>query len=276
MQPPIDSLPFFPALNEKLIAFLRQLPAEAWHQQTVARKWVVKDVATHLLDGNFRRIALNRDGWSLPPDREITAWQSLVDYLNQLNADWVKATKRLSPQILVQLLESTNAEVHQIFRGLDPFASSAYPVGWAGESVSFNWFDIAREYTERFLHQQQIRDAVGDESLLDDQLYHHFLYIFMQAWPYTCRDLDAKDNSLLKASVPGKGGGTWFLHRENGKWKLGDSPHGELLAETIIDRSVAWKLFSKSVRRENIEGHYEIKGDRQAGTKLLEMVSVMA
>ena len=36
-----------------------------------------------------------------------------------------------------------------------------FSVAWAGESESENWFDVARDYTERWHHQQQIRDAVG-------------------------------------------------------------------------------------------------------------------
>lgn len=276
MQTPIDSLELLPELNDKLISFLRQLPPDGWMRQTVARQWVVKDVAAHLLDGNLRRIALHRDGWNAPPDRGINSWQDLVDYLNQLNADWVKASRRLSPQILIELLESTNTTVYGLFSDLDPNAQSAFPVSWAGEDVSRNWFDIAREYSERFLHQQQIREANADDSLLNSKLYHHCLHIFLHAWPHACRDLDAAEGSLLKATITGRGGGEWFLYRENGGWRLANDVHENILAETIVDGSVAWKLFSKSVRRSDVPGGYEIKGDVDAGSRLLDMVSVMA
>jgi len=33
-------------------------------------------------------------------------------------------------------------------------------VDWAEEMESKNWMAIAREYTEKWLHQQQIRDAI--------------------------------------------------------------------------------------------------------------------
>src|SRR5690349_14941944 len=115
MRPTIETLHLFPELNDKLISVLRSLSPKDWHKQTIARKWNVKDVASHLLDGNFRRIALHRDGWQAPPDRKIRSYQDLVDFLNDLNADWVKATKRLSPEILIELLESTNAVVYEIF-----------------------------------------------------------------------------------------------------------------------------------------------------------------
>ena len=108
MKPPIYVLPLFPLLNEKLISFLKQLSPAEWQRQTVAKQWVIKDVAAHLLDGNYRRIALHRDGWMAEPDVNINSYSDLVRYLNTSNADWVKATKRLSPPILIELLESTN------------------------------------------------------------------------------------------------------------------------------------------------------------------------
>ena len=37
----------------------------------------------------------------------------------------------------------------------------------AGEAVSANWFDVAREFTERWHHQQQIRLAIGGPADAD-------------------------------------------------------------------------------------------------------------
>lgn len=273
---PIDTLPLFPLLNSQLISFLKDLSAADWKKQTVARQWVVKDVASHLLDGNFRKISLHRDGFAEPPDMAIHSYSDLVNYLNKINGDWVQATKRVSPQILIELLESTNETVYSIFRSLDPFAPSIYPVSWAGEELSYNWFDIAREYTERWLHQQQIRDALGDVSIMTDELYYPLLHIFMQAWPYTLRDSDAIEGSVLKTTITGTGGGVWYLVSENNEWKLRTTAAGNIIAQTTIDGAVAWKLFSKSVRKEDIKEHIEIKGDHVLGGKIADMVSVMA
>jgi uncharacterized protein (TIGR03083 family) len=272
----IHTLPLFPLLNEQLISFLQQLSTDDWQRQTVARKWVVKDVVAHLLDGNFRRIALHRDGWSAPPDRAIQSSQELIDYLNQLNADWVKATKRLSPAILTELLATTNKEVVALFNKLDPMGQAVYPVSWAGETVSYNWFDIAREYTERWLHQQQIRDAVGNDELLTEKFYHPALNIFMQAWPYTLNDTAVVKDTVIKVTITGSGAGSWFAKKEQQEWVLIDQYDATVAAETIIDGKEAWKLFSKSVRAADIRTSIKIKGDEELGAKILNMVSVMA
>ena len=41
------------------------------------------------------------------------------------------------------------------YESFDPFAPAVFAVSWAGEAISLNWFDTARELTERW-HQQQI------------------------------------------------------------------------------------------------------------------------
>jgi uncharacterized protein (TIGR03083 family) len=275
MKFPIDILPLLPVLNDKLVSFLKSLSPEDWHRQTVARKWKIKDVAAHLLDTSYRRIALHRDGWSVSPDTPVTSYAEMVQYLNELNADWVKATKRLSPQIIIELLESTNEEVYTIFKNLDPFGPSIWPVSWAGEDHSYNWFDIAREYTERWLHHQQIREAIGNIDLLSKEFYYPFLDIFMQAWPVTMKGM-GKEGDVLKTVITGEGGGEWFLKMQNSKWLIQQGGTDTCITETIIDGNIAWKLFSKSVRKEDINGSFEIKGDHVLGQKVLDMVSVMA
>lgn len=275
MAPPLDVLPLLPELNHALITFLKGLPPEAWQRQTVARQWKIKDVVAHLLDGNLRRISIHRDQWSVQPDTPIHSNGDLVNYLNVINADWVKATRRLSPQLLVELLETSNGEVYALFSRLDPYGESVYPVGWAGEEKSYNWFDIAREYTERWIHQQQIRDAMGNRELLAKKFYHPLLDIFMYAWPVAMGEA-GEEQATIKTVITGEGGGEWILQKSEGKWKPGGKATAPVLAETTIDGDVAWKLFSKSIRKEDITGSYRIQGDQQLGGKILSMVSVMA
>jgi hypothetical protein len=121
----------------------------------------VRDVAAHLLDGDVRRLSAGRDGVALRPDVPIASWDDLVGWLNWLNAEWVGVARRMSPAVLVSLLEATGPQVAAFLASLDADAPALYPVGWAGEDVSPNWMDVGREFTERWHHQQQIRDAVG-------------------------------------------------------------------------------------------------------------------
>jgi hypothetical protein len=50
------------------------------------------------------------------------------------------------------------APLRTVNERLDPDAAGL-AAAWAGETDSRNWFDVAREYTEKWHHQQQLRDA---------------------------------------------------------------------------------------------------------------------
>ena len=78
--------------------------------------------------------------------------------------------------------------VVELFRSIDPFAPAHWAVAWAGEEPSAHWFDVGRDYTERWLHQQQIRDAVGAPPLTGREWLHPVLDLFVRARPVAYRD----------------------------------------------------------------------------------------
>jgi hypothetical protein len=50
----------------------------------------------------------------------------------------------------------------------------------AGEARSLNWFDTARELTERWHHQEQIRFATNLPGIMTRDLYHPVLDCFLR------------------------------------------------------------------------------------------------
>lgn len=275
---PIYLTELFPVLNEQLIELLRSLSPTDWQRPTVCRDWSVKDIASHLLDGNYRRIALNRDGYQPSEKPVIESYHDLVNHLNQLNADWVRATKRLSPALLIDLLEQSGRQVYEAFRQLPPHENAVFSVGWAGEETSQNWFDIAREYTERWHHQQQIRLAVDKPgSLMSEQLYNPLLDTFMRALPHTYRGTTAPSGTLIRVTVTGEGGGNWYLLRQDDAWQLVDEPTtSPQTASVTIDGSIAWRLFTKGISREKVTPYVQFTGSHPLAVKALDMLAVMA
>jgi hypothetical protein len=79
-----------------------------------------------------------RDGYKGDPPANINTYHDLVSYLNRLNADWVKAMRRLSPVLLIDWLEKSGSEYTAFLQTLDPFEQSAFSVAWAGEEASLN------------------------------------------------------------------------------------------------------------------------------------------
>jgi uncharacterized protein (TIGR03083 family) len=274
-QIPIETIHLFEPLDEELIALLRSLSPDDWDKPVVAKLWTVKDVASHLLDGNVRTLSMSRDNYFGVSPGVINSNEDLVAYLNKLNADWVHAMKRVSPAVLTELLEITGKKFCAYFRTLDPFDKAIFSVGWAGEDESANWFHIAREYTEKWHHQQQIREAVNKPGIMTRRFYAPFLDTFMQALPYTYRNTPAAPGTVIKVTITGEGGGDWYLTKKD-TWELSRESSADIAAHTTIAGNVAWKLFSKSWRREQVERYVSISGDRSLGDVVLDMVSVMA
>ncbi|MBB5437534.1 uncharacterized protein (TIGR03083 family) [Pedobacter sp. AK017] len=272
----VETLHLFPLLNKKLIELLKSLTDEEWNAQTVARLWKVKDVASHLLDTNLRTLSISRDGYIGEKAENISSYQELVSFLNNLNMTWTNATKRLSPDVLTFLLEITGPQFSAHLNSLDPFENAVFAVSWAGQQTSANWFNIAREYTEKFLHQQQIRDAVGKPGIMTRELYYPFLDVFMYALPYTFKNIAAETGTVVSLIITSEIGGQWNIVKDENKWTLNKKNDLKADATVKIDPDTAWKLFSKSLAPEQILPQVEITGNKKLGQHTLQMVSVMA
>ena len=84
----IETLHLFSILDSKLIELLKSLTKEEWDTQTVAKLWKVKDVASHLLDGNLRALSTSRDQYFGEKPENINSYQDLVGFINHLNMSW--------------------------------------------------------------------------------------------------------------------------------------------------------------------------------------------
>lgn len=146
----------FKPLDDKLMELLESLRPADWDKQTVAKAWKVKDVVSHLLEGNLRTLSMQKEGYYGEQPPVINSYQDLVNWLNLLNAEWIKAAKRISPNMLIVLHKATNQLTNQYYQSLNPDAPAVFAVDWAGEAESLNWMHLAREYTEKWHHQQQM------------------------------------------------------------------------------------------------------------------------
>jgi len=272
----IDVIALMPELDKMLFKLLEGLSPDDWEKQTITPKWKVKDIAAHLLDGNLRTISILRDNYYGQKPEAINSYVNLIDFLNKLNADWVKATKRLSPKVIIDLLKSSGEEYCNFLTTLNPDEKAKFPVAWAGENESKNWFHIAREYTEKWHHQQQIRFAIGDEKeLLEEKWYLPYLDTSVRALPHHYRDVEGDDQDLVKFTFLGKTEKSWFLSYENG-WELFTSVNEEPKCEVKIKNEDAWKIFTKGMTREEAIESSEIIGNRGLGEKIFDMIAVMA
>jgi uncharacterized protein (TIGR03083 family) len=236
---PVYLVERFPPLHAELMALLRSLSSEDWDRPTVARLWKVKDIVAHLLDTGLRRLSFGRDHYVAPADQAIASYADLVAYL-------------------------------------DPHATAIFGVAWAGEETSPVWFDIAREYTERWLHQQQIREAVAAPGLLSREWLYPALDVFVRALPHTYRNVAAADGDRVRILIQGEAGGAWTLVRQGGAWQLFSGGDTKSTATVSLDAESAWKLFSKGLTQEAARTRIELGGDRRLGEPIFSALAIMA
>ena len=277
---PILTAHLFAKLEDRLVGLLRSLHRNGWEKQTVATNWRVKDVAAHLLDTQLRGLSICRDQYVAESAGRNSPGE-LGAFINRLNQEGVRVYRRLSPDVLISLMELASRQSCAYHESLDPFAIAPFPVSWAGEDRSANWFNTAREYTERWHHQQQIRLAVqrleiDKARIMTRELYYPVLDCFMRALPFTYRSVPGEPGSLLQFIVSGECGGSWYLYRDGECWKLSAEPFGEKVSETTMPQEIAWRVFTRGIDRESAKSEVQISGDTRLGLGILEMICIIA
>jgi len=271
---PILCLSLFPEVRRGLLELLQGLSREEWTRPTVCAGWSVKDVAAHLLAGELGILARRRDGYT-PPDRQPPEnWGQLVALINNLNKSWVEAARRFSPRVLGDLVEWAAPQAEEFFASLDPFAPGV-PVDWAGPAPAPGWLDIAREYTERWHHQQQIRDAVGRPGLKEKKFFAPVMDTLVRALPHGFRDVAAPDGTVVAVKILGESGREWFLLREARVWGLFLEVTAAPAAGITVEQDDAWRLFTKGLNAQAIRRCVEQEGDPALCAAAIHTISII-
>jgi hypothetical protein len=211
----------------------------------------VHDVAAHILDGDLRKLSVTRDEYLAFPDRATGG------HLSDL---FVAAARRLSPEVLVDLLAFTGPKVYGVLAALEPVS----------------WFDIGYEYTERWHHQEQIRDAVGAPPLTSRDWLRPVFDIFMHTVPHRYSNVTGADGTALSIIISGKVGGTWTLLRETGAWHLFEGNSARHRSRIVISQDDALRLFTKGMHGQVAESRAIVEGDPELATAFFGTVAVMA
>jgi uncharacterized protein (TIGR03083 family) len=264
----------FPALLDTLLDLLNSLSIEEWERPTVAATWTVQDVALHLLGDDLNILSGWRDRFP-EPEVSITTWDELVNWIDGSNNRWVSATRRISPRVICDLLRFTGDQVSAHFGSVDPDALGGV-VSWASSDPAPVWLVLGREFTERWHHQQHIREAVGRPLLTEPYYLAPVLATFVRALPRTFQDVDSPEGTGVTLTITGNSGGSWSVVCEQAKWQLyaGKPPRPE--AEVVLPEDTAWRLFTKGISGETARGRATLHGDKAMAEQMLRVVSIIA
>lgn len=262
-------------VDAELLELLAALAPDDWSLPTVAPLWQVRDVAAHLLDTVLRKLSLVRDGWSVEKVAVRSA-REVADLVNRLNREGVAVFRRLSPRLLIELMRDACAESADFHEALDPFAPAVFSVSWAGELESPNWFDTARELTERWHHQQQIRLATGRPGIMTPRLYFPVLDCFARGLPHAYREVEADAGAVVRLEVDGECGGAWQLERGAPGWALRSGADLPWQARVVIPQELAWRVFTRGIDRAAAQAQSRIEGRAELGLPVFGLTAVVA
>lgn len=272
--PPTDTRSLFRPVALALIDLLRALPDEAW-TRTAVGTWQVRDVVAHLTDISMRRVAFHRDRHTPPPPPfPIESDRDFVRFINRINADWVDASRRLSPRQLTELYAAAARELADFLESVPFDAPGLFGVSWAGEMESEGWFDIGREFTEQWHHQAQIREAAGAPPLADPAWLHATLEILLRGLPHAYRAQEAPDGTIVAFHITGPAGGRYALQRDH-VWRLlgGDAPSPA--AHVTVADDAAWRLLTNGLSESAARAACSVTGDARRAAPLLRARSIV-
>jgi hypothetical protein len=194
----------------------------------------VKDLVLHLLDDDLGWLSRGRDGaldGLIPMDVD---YRNFVAKLNQKNQRWVDSSQGLSRRLVRELLDRSGQQV-AVYHDTLPMTEPAGVI-WAGGEVP-GWLGLGRDFTERWVHQQQIREAVGKPGG-----HHRFLpavmSIFVWGFPHQYQpQVDAGTVVNLDLGSDAR----WHLVRRDHGWDLEDRLADSPIAAISTDIDTAWR-----------------------------------
>jgi uncharacterized protein (TIGR03083 family) len=264
------------AQRERLLRLLASLSPDQWAAPTVAPQWSVKDIALHLLGVDLSWLAHDRDRDRTGIIPVAPGHEEFVRALAQHNQRWVDGARALSPQLITGLLRWSGEQLDAYLATVDLMRPSS--VYWAGQAPL--WFDLAREFTERWVHYRQIEEAArpGLPKQGQDEYLPLVLRTFVWGFPHQYR-APAPAGTAIAVDIPGIGGWTltrtatgWSLDEGNAAGPAADGGHAAPAASLRISGEAAWRLLTGAPYDP---GQVQLSGDPALAEPLLQVRGII-
>ncbi|MFL6136295.1 MAG: maleylpyruvate isomerase N-terminal domain-containing protein [Frankiaceae bacterium] len=218
-----------------LVVLVDGLTADEWLAPSAAPGWRVKELALHVLQDDLWWLSTHRDC-----DRagilDMSDRDRFVRLLAERNQEWVDGARALSGRVITDLLAWSGEQLDRHHVECD--LSTEGWVSWASDGPVPLWFNLAQELTERWVHQQQMREAVG--RVEDHGRYlPDVLRIFVWALPHQCR---VPAEAGAQVAVDLGSGGSWHLVSDGaGRWALEEGATERPRASLVCTETAAWR-----------------------------------
>jgi len=256
----VDYRPLFAEERQALLDLLRELADAEWARPTPCPGWTVLDLARHLLGDDMGLLARQRDDFfGIPPPAELPDEADFVRWLDALQDEWVRATRRLSPQLVVDLLAWTGPRVVETWQRQDP-SELAASVSWASSGPVPRWLDQGRELSEQWIHRQQLHMALSHPVDLDSGTASAVLDTLKWAYPRRLASAPRPRGDMVSIIVLGSLKRHWVLEANGPEWEFVEG-HGRRVVATLrLTTDQAWRLLTNNMPAAE-QRHLEVTGD---------------
>ncbi len=245
-EPPWDYPDLFMVERARLGELLAGLGPADWDRPSPCPGWTVLGLCSHLVGGDLGFLARHRDGHYRTPGPDNASESEFIAWLDNLQDEWVRAARRLSPRIVADLLQWAGPQVADAMRGDDPRACTA-DVSWAGTGPVPAWLDQARELSEYWIHRQHVLQALGRPSDLRADLAGPVLDGLRWAYPFRLGEAPAEPGDTVTISVTGPVELTWYLVAAATGWEYRDAPGTRIVASLEMTTEQAWRLLTNNL-----------------------------
>jgi hypothetical protein len=270
----LDLTPMLAPERAALLEHLRGLSAVDSEQPTECPEWNVKGVALHILGDDLSLLSRQRDASTensltlFAKDHPGLSFREILDGFNEL---WVTSSRFFSTELVIEMLRIVGEWSEAFYRSVGLDTMSREPVGFfAADGPSPYWQVIAREYVERFIHQSQIRRAIGSPEL-EGEMVASAARVVVHALAAWLRNYEPAVGSTMAIDFGAAGSWTW--QRESDRWSVVDGVPAAPTARVTVapERTVA--LLSRGVWYDEARDSITIDGDETLARGALDVVA---
>jgi uncharacterized protein (TIGR03083 family) len=274
--PPEDVRPLLPEVRAALVSLLQDLSLADWARPTVCPGWTVHHLAGHIVHDFARKVSMSRDSFT---GDGPAGGEDVPAFLARANGAFADVAATLSPAVVIDLIEHFGPQFEALWDGADLAAAGAMDVGWLAPGVAAPvWADLAREYSEQWIHQQQLRDAVRRPGGRRHALLRAALGTLARSLPRTLAGVRAEPGAQVTVTVTGDLDASWRVVRDDDGWRLdppvADRP-GSMLAQVTLPADALWRVASRGIEPEAAVALAELSGDQAAGRTALTLLSII-
>ncbi len=263
----VDALPLYPVERAELLDLLSVLEADEWALPTECPAWTVKGISLHLLADDLSLLSRQRDsepsGVAIEPG---AGFDELFVALDRFNDQWVEAAGFFSPPLLIELLRLSGEWTYKFYGAVDGDRPGE-TVAWIGPEPAPYWLLTAREYFERWIHQLQIRRAVGRPGLMDERHVVPAVATAVRGFPQGFTILPADDRTTFTLLV--SDAAAWTVRRDGDTWTLLDGAADNPTVSLPVDLETAALVFSRALTGAELNERLETEGNVDLGALIV-------